>query len=71
MKQTIGKLIFEKSHKNDVHNNYETDYRLKVVTAGVSMFILAINVIFSLKELNCEQKSQYFHKYQYIHKCLF
>ena len=24
----IGKVIFEISLKNDVHNNYETDYRL-------------------------------------------
>ena len=23
----IGKVIFEISRKNDVHNNYETDYR--------------------------------------------
>ena len=25
----IGKVIFEMSRKNDVHNNYETDYRSK------------------------------------------
>ena len=24
----IGKVIFEISRKNDVHNNYETDYRM-------------------------------------------
>ena len=25
----IGKVIFEISRKNDVHNNYETDYRAR------------------------------------------
>ena len=28
----IGKVIFEISRKNDVHNNYETDYSLAVNT---------------------------------------
>ena len=27
-KSTKGKVIFEISRKNDVHNNYETDYKL-------------------------------------------
>ena len=28
----IGKVIFQISRKNDVHNNYETDYRVITVT---------------------------------------
>ena len=28
---TIGKVIFEISRKNDVHNNYETDYTCGVL----------------------------------------
>ena len=28
----IGKVIFEISRKNDVHNNYETDYKYNVLS---------------------------------------
>ena len=28
----IVKVIFEKSRKNDVHNNYETDYSIWIST---------------------------------------
>ena len=31
----IGKVIFEISRKNDVHNNYETDYSNNSITITV------------------------------------
>ena len=50
----IGKVIFEISPKNDVHNNYETGYRLKVVvTTGVSIqiynFLVCIVYLYQLE----------------------
>ena len=39
----IGKVIFEKSRKNDVHNNYETDYRsitYKKIITGIPPYAL-------------------------------
>ena len=36
----IGKVIFEISWKNDVHNNYETDY------STIVCLIIIVNIIF-------------------------
>ena len=39
----IGKVIFEISRKNDVHNNYETDYRPFDIDALELSFCLSVN----------------------------
>ena len=40
----IGKVILEISRKNDVHNNYETDYSITTTSITISYVTLKFDI---------------------------